>query len=90
MKEYILGYILLISLVTFVVYGIDKTKARHHQRRISEATLLSLAAVGGSVGAFLGIWGWRHKTRHKSFTIGVPAIILAQVAIALWVMADKY
>lgn len=85
-----LGYILLISIVTFVVYGIDKVKARSHARRIPESTLLSLAAAGGGVGALAGIWLWRHKTRHKSFTIGVPAIIFAQVAVVLWIMADKY
>lgn len=90
MKELIIGYIFLISVVAFVVYGIDKVKARRHSRRIPESTLLMLAAAGGGVGALAGIWLWHHKTRHKSFTIGVPAIIFAQVAIVLWAMADKY
>ena len=57
--------LLVINVITFVVYGIDKLKAKKHWWRISEATLLLLAAAGGSIGAWLGMKVWHHKTMHK-------------------------
>ena len=74
-------YLLAINVVTFFVYGIDKWKARHKRWRVSEAALLVLALLGGSVGAWLGMYVWRHKTQHKKFKYGVPLILLAQVAL---------
>ena len=74
-------YLLAINVVTFFVYGIDKWKARHKRWRVSEAALLVLAVLGGSVGAWLGMYVWRHKTQHKKFKYGVPLILLAQVAL---------
>ncbi|MCQ2289413.1 MAG: DUF1294 domain-containing protein [Muribaculaceae bacterium] len=68
----------------------DKRRARRQQYRISEATLISLVSLGGGFGALAGIWLLHHKTRHKKFTIGVPAIMMAQVAFVLWLMADPY
>lgn len=59
--------LLVINVITFVVYGIDKLKAKKHWWRISEATLLLLAAAGGSIGAWLGMKVWHHKTMHKKF-----------------------
>ena len=84
MATILFNYIVLMSVVTFIIYGIDKLKAIKHKHRISEATLLMLAAAGGSLGALLGMWVWHHKTLHKKFYIGVPAIIFAQTAIAMW------
>ena len=78
MKYYLLG----INLLTFFVYGIDKWKARRDKWRVPEATLLMLAALGGSVGALLGMSVFHHKTKHKKFLIGVPLILLAQLALA--------
>ena len=66
--------------MTFLVYGIDKLKAKKGKWRISEATLLLLAIIGGSIGAWLGIKVWHHKTMHNKFKYGVPAIIVLQVA----------
>ena len=86
MTTTILVYILVINVVTFFVYGIDKYKAKHAKWRISEATLLLLAAIGGSVGAWCGMKVWRHKTMHKKFKYGVPAIFILQVALALWII----
>ncbi len=86
----IVWYIVIVSIITFIVFGIDKFRAMRHEHRVPERTLFSLAAVGGSVGALLGMLLWRHKTRHRSFTVGVPAIIMAQVAVVLWFVADKY
>jgi uncharacterized membrane protein YsdA (DUF1294 family) len=79
-------YLLAINVVTFFVYGIDKWKAKNKRWRISEATLLLLAVVGGSIGAWCGIRVWHHKTLHKKFKYGVPAIIILQIALAcyLW------
>ena len=78
-------YLLAVNAVTFIVYGIDKYKAKHAKRRISEATLLLLAAIGGSIGAWCGMKNWHHKTMHKKFKYGVSAILLLQVALAVWI-----
>ena len=83
----LLIYLVAINVVTFFVYGIDKAKAQHSRWRISEAALLALAVLGGSVGAWLGMQVWHHKTLHKKFRYGVPLIILAQVAVAWWMMS---
>ena len=74
-------YLLAINAVTFSVYGIDKYKAKKAKWRISEATLLLLAVLGGSVGAWVGIKVWHHKTMHKKFKYGIPAILLIQIAL---------
>lgn len=73
-----------VNLVTFLVYGIDKLKAKYGQWRIPESVLLWLAALGGSAGAWLGMQVWHHKTQHKKFKYGVPAIFVAQVALTVW------
>ena len=86
MLKAILIYLLAINAVTFTVYGIDKYKAKHAKWRISEATLLLLAVVGGSIGAWCGMKVWHHKTMHKKFTYGVPVILLLQVALAVWII----
>ena len=83
MKE-ILFYLAAINVVTFLVYGLDKWKAKQGAWRIKEATLLILAAVGGSIGALLGMQTFRHKTKHLQFTVGVPLILLVQIGLAVW------
>jgi uncharacterized membrane protein YsdA (DUF1294 family) len=75
-------YLLIgINVLTFVVYGVDKWKAKQGKWRISEATLLMLAVVGGTIGALLGIHVWHHKTKHLKFKYGLPLIFLAQIAL---------
>ena len=74
-------YLLGINAVTFIVYGIDKYKAKKAKWRIPEATLLLLAVLGGSIGAWIGMKVWHHKTMHKKFKYGIPAILLIQVAL---------
>lgn len=78
-------YFVAINIVTFFMYGIDKWKAKRSKWRISEATLLWMAVVGGSIGAWLGIKIWHHKTMHKKFKYGVPAIIILQIAIIVYI-----
>ena len=70
-----------INAITFVVYGIDKYKAKKAKWRISEATLLSLAILGGSIGAWMGMRVWHHKTMHRKFKYGIPALLLMQIAL---------
>ena len=77
----ILIYLAAINIVTFFLYGIDKWKAKRSRWRIEEATLLWIAAFGGSVGALLGMNVWHHKTLHKKFKYGVPAILITQLII---------
>ena len=90
----LLYYLIVINIVTFVVYGIDKLKAKQGSWRISEATLLIFAVIGGSIGALLGMKIWHHKTMHKGgtcdvdnivggyqFKYGLPLILLAQIAL---------
>ena len=86
MNDLTLLQIFLINLIvtnvaTFLMFGIDKLKAKHSKRRIREAALLGLAVLGGSIGAWLGMKVWHHKTLHKKFRYGVPAILIIQLAI---------
>ena len=80
LHSYLAYYLLAINAVTFIVYGIDKYKAKKAKWRISEATLLLLAVLGGSIGAWIGMKVWHHKTMHKKFKYGIPAILLIQIA----------
>jgi uncharacterized membrane protein YsdA (DUF1294 family) len=77
----LLYYLIIINILTFFVYGIDKWKAKQSSYRISEATLLILAVIGGSIGALLGMRVWHHKTMHKKFKYGLPLILLTQIAL---------
>ena len=84
----LLYYLIVITIVTFLVYGIDKWKAKKGSWRISEATLLILAVFGGSIGALLGMKVWHHKTQHKKFKYGLPLILLAQIAL-IYLILDR-
>lgn len=75
-------YLIVINIATFIVYGVDKSKARKNEWRISEKVLILLAVVGGSVGALLGMYAFHHKTQHFKFSIGVPLILVLQVVLA--------
>ena len=84
MKELILIYLLIINAVAFLLMLADKLKAKKHLWRIPESTLMTSALLGGSVGALLGMYTARHKTKHKKkFTIGIPLILFAQIALAV-------
>ena len=73
-----------LSLADFVLMGADKWKAKRGAWRVKESTFFLLAVLGGSPGAVLGMWLFHHKTRHWYFKFGLPAILLAQIALALW------
>lgn len=77
-----------INIITFLIYGIDKMKAKKGKWRIPEATLLMLAIAGGSVGAWCGVRVWHHKTMHKKFKYGIPLIVAIQIAIIICLSKD--
>lgn len=75
-------YLLLINAAAFLLMLLDKQKARRHKWRIPESTLLTAAILGGSIGALLGMYLFRHKTLHKKFSVGIPVILFLQVCLA--------
>lgn len=83
--KYFLWYLLLINAAAFVLMLVDKHRARKNRWRIPERTLILSAALGGSIGALLGMYTFRHKTKHLKFTLGIPAILIAQIALAIWI-----
>ena len=84
--DYLMYYLLTVNAAGFLLMLIDKEKARKNRWRIRESVLLGTAAIGGSVGVFAGMQAFRHKTLHKRFSIGVPAMMTAQVALALYIL----
>ena len=88
----LLCYLVAVNIVTFFLFGIDKYKAKHSRWRVPEATLLWLSAIGGSIGAWLGMYAWRHKTQHTKFHLGVPLILFAQIAAValLYYLSIRY
>ena len=76
-------YMAIVNVVAFLAYGFDKWKARHAKRRISERALLLFAMLGGSVGALAGMQLFHHKTKKPKFYLGVPAILLLQIAVTV-------
>ena len=82
MTRLLLYYLIGVNLLTFVAFGMDKYKAKHMHWRISEASLLLLAALGGSPAALLAMYLFRHKTLHNKFRYGVPIILLLQIIVA--------
>lgn len=82
--EIIIAYAVLVNIVTWILFGIDKWKAKRNKWRIPEATLLFFAVIGGSIGALCGMYLFHHKTKHKKFFIGVPFILLLQIAVIIY------
>lgn len=80
-------YLLLINALALVLMLVDKIKAKNNLWRIPERTLMLSAALGGSVGALIGMYLFRHKTRHPKFTIGIPAILVAQIFLGIWIFS---
>ncbi|MCR5716134.1 MAG: DUF1294 domain-containing protein [Lachnospiraceae bacterium] len=82
--QVILIYLACVNIAGFAAMGIDKWKARKRVWRIPEATLFTIALVGGSIGSILGMQLFRHKTKHMSFVIGMPVILVLQIALVLF------
>lgn len=85
--DFLTIYLLLINALAFVLMLVDKRKARNNLWRISERTLMLTAALGGSVGALIGMYLFRHKTKHPKFTVGIPAILVVQIFIGFWIFS---
>ena len=83
--KYILWYLLLINAAAFLLMLSDKRRAKKNRWRIRESTLILSAALGGSVGALAGMYTFRHKTKHIKFTAGIPAILIAQILLVMYV-----
>lgn len=86
MNSILLYYIIGVNVITFMVYGIDKLKARKGKWRIYEYTLLLLAVAGGSLGAWCGMKVWHHKTMHKKFKYGIPMIMAMHAVLLVYLM----
>jgi uncharacterized membrane protein YsdA (DUF1294 family) len=83
----ILVYLVTINVATFFTYGLDKWKAKRAKWCIRETALLMLAVLGGSIGAWLGMKVWHHKTMHKKFKYGIPLILLVQIAAVVLLLS---
>ena len=84
--KFFLVYLLIVNAAGFLSMLADKHKARKNHWRIPEATLLTIALLGGSLGSWIGMYTVRHKTRHWKFVLGIPAILLCQVMIFFWTL----
>ena len=84
--KYILWYLLLINAAAFLLMLSDKRRAKKNRWRIRESTLILSAALGGSIGALAGMYTFRHKTKHIKFTAGIPAILIAQILLVMYIL----
>ena len=84
MEMIIYTFIAILNVITFLIYAIDKWKAKKNRWRISESILLLLAVLGGSIGALMGMKIWHHKTMHKKFKYGIPLIMILQIGMLLY------
>lgn len=89
-STFILLYIGIMNIIGFLIMGIDKLKAKKRAFRIPEATLFLVALMGGSIGSILGMYLFRHKTKHKTFTIGMPAILIIQIILVLFLVLGPF
>ena len=86
----VVWYLIGINVLTFLLYGIDKWRAQRDRWRIPEDTLIWLAIVGGSIGALLGMYLFRHKTKRRKFTIGIPVILAVQLVLAYFLLPQLF
>lgn len=84
MDTILMSYLLIINLISLLTMAIDKQKARRRKQRISENSLWFLSVIGGALGVWIGMYLWRHKTKHRQFVFGVPILFLIQVALLLY------
>ena len=81
-------YLITISATSFILFGIDKWKAKKHQRRISEFTLLLITFLGGSIGSVLGIFIFNHKISKSEFWLKLMAVIIIQILALIYILPD--
>ena len=86
-EHLVLLYLIIVNAAAFLLMLADKLKAKRGAWRIPEATLMGIAAIGGSVGELAGMYLFRHKTKHIKFTLGIPVILIAQIAMVIWLAA---
>lgn len=79
-------YLVIINIVSFALMGIDKHRARKGEWRISEAALFTSALLFGGLGSTIGMWHFRHKTRHWYFVVGMPLILIIEAAIIILIL----
>ncbi|MGG7177274.1 DUF1294 domain-containing protein [Clostridium paraputrificum] len=84
MPKYFIIYLIFINIFAFIFMFVDKKRAIRNKWRIRESTLITLSIFGGSIGILLGIQSFRHKTKHKKFTIGVPIILIIQISTIIY------
>ncbi len=89
MKKIIIIYLIAINITGVILMASDKSKARHHAFRIPEKILFLVAIIGGSAGAWAGMYMFRHKTKHWYFVVGMPAILILQIALAIFLRINK-
>lgn len=77
----LLGYLIIMNVYTFILMGMDKQYARKQARRVPEKRIFTLSAIGGALGAYIGMRMWRHKTKHRSFVIGLPLLLLFNLIV---------
>ena len=82
----LLGYFIIMNLIGFALMGIDKYRAKKRSFRIPEATLFIVAIIGGSIGSTIGMYAFRHKTRHWYFVYGMPFILLLQIILFIFLL----
>ena len=81
MFQFMIAYLCIINIIGFAIMGVDKKRAIRGAWRISEASLFFTALIGGALGTTLGMEDFRHKTKHRYFKLGMPAILLCQVVV---------
>ena len=86
-EHLVLLYLIIVNAAAFLLMLADKLKAKRGAWRIPEATLMGIAAIGGSIGALAGMYLFRHKTKHIKFTLGIPVILIGQIAMVIWMAA---
>ena len=89
-QKVLLFYIYAMTILTFSICGADKFAAQRQRRRVPEKVLFLLSALGGSVGMYLGMFTFRHKTKHWYFVVGIPLIILVQAAILFYFLGSVF
>jgi uncharacterized membrane protein YsdA (DUF1294 family) len=89
MLKFIFSLFLLFNLAGLVTVSVDKSRAVHHRWRIPERVFFTMAALGAAPGVYGGCLLFRHKTKHRSFMWGIPAILVLQVAVIVWVLFGK-